>query len=82
MHARTIKYGGITRFRLKFKRHGKAVKPEKRNDKWINLYRNSENFEQSCNTVKWSIKTYIGQIHRLPYIATVNNFPWAALPID
>ena len=35
-----------------------------------------------CNTVERSIKTYNGQIHRLPYIATINNFPWAALPND
>ena len=35
-----------------------------------------------CNTVEQSIKTYNGQIHRLPYIANINNFPWAALPND
>ena len=33
-----------------------------------------------CNTVEQSINIYKGQIHRLPYIATINNFPWAALP--
>ena len=35
-----------------------------------------------CNTVERSNKIYNGQIHRLPYIATINNFPWAALPND
>ena len=36
----------------------------------------------TCNTVEWSIKTYNGQIHGFPYIATINTFPWAALPND